>query len=523
MTEVLINLKKEKLITSSMFDRLRLRPKGSKAPRFYGLPKVHKEDYPLRPIVSAISSPTYNLSKFVSKMISPLVGKTDSFVKNSRDFAELVKKEKLESDEIMVSFDVKSLFTNVPVTKALDIIHQKLEQDQTLDERTPLSPSQLIVLLKICLTTTYFLYADKYYEQQEGTAMGSPVSPLVANLFMEYLEKIAIDTSLNPVRLWKRYIDDIFCILHKSTVDSFLDHLNSLSTSIKFTLEKENNNVLPFLDVLVVHDEQGRLITKVYRKNTHTNRYLSFKSNNPVNIKKSVVTCLFKRAHEISGVEELQKERKNIYEVLQLNSYPPSFISKCENLYKNREKSETTSQEENTLATAVLPYVKNLSEEVRRILRDYGIRTAFKNYPTLGSILTKVKDQIALERRNGVIYKINCACGDTYIGETGRTLEIRVKEHKRACVKADFEKSSVAEHAWLSGHYIDWDNVEVLDQENDLCRRKVKEGIEIRLTNKKLRINRDEGRDLSPEWFSIVKKIQHRRLHQSFDNVRISS
>ena len=76
----------------------------------------------------------------------------------------------------------------------------------------------------------------------------------------------------------------------------------------------------------------------------------------------------------------LQKERKNIYEVLQLNSYPPSFISKCENLYKNREKSETTSQEENTIATAVLPYVKNLSEEVRRILRDYGIRTAFKNY-----------------------------------------------------------------------------------------------------------------------------------------------
>ena len=112
-----------------------------------------------------------------------------------------------------------------------------------------------------------------------------------------------------------------------------------------------------------------------------------------------------------------------------------------------------------------------------------------------------MKDKIALERRNGVIYKINCACGDTFIGE-----------HKRACIKADFEKSAVAEHAWLSGHYIDWDNVEVLDQENDLCIRKVKEEIEIRLTNKKLRINRDEGRDLSPEW-----------LHRSFDNVRISS
>ena len=89
-------------------------------------------------------------------------------------------------------------------------------------------------------------------------------------------------------------------------------------------------------------------------------------------------------------------------------------------------------------------------------MRDYGIGTAFKNYTTFGSILTKGKDKIPLERKKGVIYKINCACG---IGETGRTLEIRMKEHKGACVRADFEKSVVAEHAWLSGHYIEWDDV----------------------------------------------------------------
>ena len=164
----------------------------------------------------------------------------------------------------------------------------------------------------------------------------------------------------------------------------------------------------------------------------------------------------------------------------------------------------------------------NIFRNSSPILLLYGIRTEFKNYITLGSILTKVKDKIALERRNGVIYKINCACGDTYIGETGRTLEIRMKEHKHASIKADFEESAVAEHAWLSGHYSDWNNVEVLDQENDLYRRKVKEGIEIRLTNKQLRINRDEGRDLSPEWFAIIKIILH-RLRWSFDNVRIAS
>ena len=85
---------------------------------------------------------------------------------------------------------------------------------------------------------------------------------------------------------------------------------------------------------------------------------------------------------------------------------------------------------------------------------NYGITTAFKNYTTLGSILTKVKDKIPLESKKGMICKINCARGDTYIGETGRTLEIRMKEHKSACVRADFEKLAVAEHTWLSGHYI---------------------------------------------------------------------
>ena len=89
---------------------------------------------------------------------------------------------------------------------------------------------------------------------------------------------------------------------------------------------------------------------------------------------------------------------------------------------------------------------------------------------------------------------------------------MRIKEHKSACLRADFEKSLVAEHAWLSGHYIEWNDVEVLDQENDLCRRKVKEGIQIRLTNKKRRINRDKE-DLSPEWFAIMKKLLHGRLY----------
>ena len=105
----------------------RLRTTISKAPQFYGLPKIHKPNNHLRPIVSAIGSPTYSLAKLVTSIISPLAG-TISFVKNAKHFTEIVSSETVDKDEEMASFDVQSLFTNVPVGETLDVMHEKLRQ-----------------------------------------------------------------------------------------------------------------------------------------------------------------------------------------------------------------------------------------------------------------------------------------------------------------------------------------------------------------------------------------------------------
>ena len=106
----------------------KLRPTGSQPPRIYGLPKIHKPDIPLRPIVSCIGSPTYQLSKHITSLISPLAGHTSSHVKNSRHFTEMMESVHVESDEILVSFDVSSLFTNVPVGEAVSIIRERLRK-----------------------------------------------------------------------------------------------------------------------------------------------------------------------------------------------------------------------------------------------------------------------------------------------------------------------------------------------------------------------------------------------------------
>ena len=185
-----------------------LRPSGCQPPRIYGLPKIHKEGVPLRPIVSCINSPSYRLSKHIAQLISPLTGSTDSFVRNSRHFVEVMAGVKLSPDELLVSFDVSSLFTNVPIQEAVDVICKRLQDDETLNERTALQPNSIAGLLQLCLQSTYFCFNGKVYEQREGAAMGSPVSAVVANLYMEHVEQLALECAPSRPRLWKRCVDD---------------------------------------------------------------------------------------------------------------------------------------------------------------------------------------------------------------------------------------------------------------------------------------------------------------------------
>ena len=95
---------------------------------------------------------------------------------------EIVNGVCLDRNDVMVSYDVSSLFTNVPIQEAIDAIRDMLQKDETLDERTVLSPDKIAELLETCLRSTYFSYNGDYYEQVEGAAMGSPVSAVVANL-----------------------------------------------------------------------------------------------------------------------------------------------------------------------------------------------------------------------------------------------------------------------------------------------------------------------------------------------------
>ena len=173
----------------------RLYPTGAVPPKYYGLPKVHKPGMPLRPIISSVGSVTHATAKELTRIIKPLVGGSQHHVRNNKDFIHSIEGIQLTADECMMSFDVESLFTSVPVEPSLQIIKKLLEEDRSLHLRTKMTVNQISCLLDFCLKTTYFIFQGKFFEQVKGAAMGSPISPIVANLFMEDLEVKALSTA----------------------------------------------------------------------------------------------------------------------------------------------------------------------------------------------------------------------------------------------------------------------------------------------------------------------------------------
>ena len=269
---------------------------------FYLLPKIHKENNPGRPIVSGIDSPTDRISECLDKIFKPILRYIPSYVRDTKHFINLLTdRQNLHEDEFLVTIDVSSLYTSIPHDEGIEAIRLALR-----DHPSPfIDPDTATTLTELVLKNNTFKLNGKYYHQIQGTAMGTKMAPTYANILMMNLEKNLLSSSEITPNMWLRFIDDIFAI-YRCTEDELIDQLEKLNQfhpTIKFTFSYSKTTA-NFLDTTVYVDENQRIQTELYRKQTDTNNYLHHSSYHPKSQKESIAYSITLRFKTICSTQE---------------------------------------------------------------------------------------------------------------------------------------------------------------------------------------------------------------------------
>ncbi|BHF71335.1 hypothetical protein SprV_0401439200 [Sparganum proliferum] len=455
------------------YQQLKGAPMGSPISGFLAeitMQKLEATALPNPPTTDRFSKrhPTFGLAKWLFQRLKFLTQGSQTTIHSAERFLEKLQGIRLTDDEVMVSFDVISLFTSIPQHLAVETVQTLLEQHYN-ETDNKLKIKHLVDLLKHCLKT-FFTFNGATYEQVKGTPMGSPLSSLIAEAVLQRLEALAFD-HYRP-RLWVRYVDDTFVIINRDRIGEFTQHLNSIFPDIQFTMEEEKDCQLPFLDVLVQRKEDGGLITTVYRKATNTSRILSFLSNHPLSHKRSCVRTLYRRV-ETHCTEPADKkaEAQFLRKLFAMNGYPGNFVEKCRRETRGRKPKGQPKPK----CWRAVPYIAGLSEEFARLVSEFGIGVAHRPEATIRRQLMQPKDPIPINQKSGVIYRIDCNCGQaSYVGETGKQVRTRLREHELA-VRRNDKLSLVAAHASTPGHAFDFECVRILGQSDNRVARLLQE------------------------------------------------
>ena len=246
-------------------------------------------------------------------------GDNNNYIINISDIRRVGFKNKR-----LASFDVQSLFTKVPIDGA--VAAAKRVVDAMADEDLPLPKTDFVRLVELCVRYGVFQFNDIEYEQVEGLSMGSPLSAVLACLFMETLEMDHYMGVVGPRVVWLRYVDDIIVVVPSRTnLQDLQARLNAVHPSIQFTIEEEQDERLPFLDTVVTRRDTGPVFS-VYRKPTNKDDFVHFYSHHSRRTKEDIVTGFFLRALRICSPESLDDELQYITQSFTHLHYPPGLL-----------------------------------------------------------------------------------------------------------------------------------------------------------------------------------------------------
>jgi hypothetical protein len=442
------------IFSDNSYTRNSILEMNPRSPCLYGLPKIHKESMPMRPVVSYIGAPAYKLAKKLNSLLRTKSSFNPKYsLRNSLDLINKIQSVPLPRNAKLLSLDVDSLFTNVPCQETLTILKEHLEKQRL----HPGEIEDLILLTTFCMKQNYFRFNDQYYRQREGLAMGSPLSPLMADIFMDNFENKYLVHDRN-ILYYYRYVDDILICWTgtKRQLDILFNKINNIHHKIKFKLELENNDCINFLDLTIMR-VQGKHEFQIFRKPTHTDTVIHASSCHPWQHKMAAFNSYVHRLITIPLSEvNFKKELNILYHIATSNGYKRCII---DGILKNKINKIITSllypvpEEKENRYNSSLIYLGSVSERICKTLKKHDMHVAFNTNNSL-RMLCNGKDKFNKQQKSGV-YKLDCGeCNSTYIGQTGRSFNTRYKEHISAYRNNHPEKSHFAKHLIDSGHSI---------------------------------------------------------------------
>jgi hypothetical protein len=403
-----------------------------KLPKFRLIPKIHKVPMAGRPIVPSHHWLTSGLSKVLDRLLRPTLEKCQYVLKDSRELVQIIENTKFNDEIILATSDITSLYTNIDIDDCIRrvlYIHHRFNPTARTDEIKLLKEG-----IRIILSENYFVTPSGIiYHQIRGLAMGTPIAPLLANIYMYSLELSCLGINKIQPIIYKRYIDDIFMIFNKKDEELIGCYLNAITentSSLTFTT-KIHNSKIEFLDLVLYKGQRWRssniLDLRTHEKELNKYLYIPWSSGHPRHLKRGFIKGeAIRHARNCSDEEEYRRKLFLFKHRLMNRGYKESFIEECFSEIDYNKRAIFINGE-NRLKENNLYFPITYSEELKFGELNMALRSKLIDFKTVDKKWYEIDNIVlSLKSRNNLRHTFNGYYSLNRYKESRRT-ECRLK------------------------------------------------------------------------------------------------